>query len=411
LAWVYPLALKIFDNRRVALLSLIIFALSEPFIWYSQIARPYSLALSFSLVSFWSFISLERKATKAARTVYVFSTALTVYAHYLFGLIVIIQALYLVVVRAGLRVLLSKLWLMNFLALALLLAPSSGQVFYLHSRRHALDWVTSVDSSWKIAGGIIYIIGAASPIAIFATALALATLGFRWSELKLIEIRSKRALPIVWYMTPLLLFSIVPVLIGVNLTQPRYLLFAYPATYLLLAWLMLNVRTTGYRKWLPAAVFIASTILSVSVPALNSTQTFARWPNRSWNDALATLARLYKPDSIVVAQVGLVEADLLANDSYDPKLLSYLSWPLVTTLPGLKEKNIFILPYRLTDRTQVYFNSLVDGAAKHSRIWLVGGGDLVSLFQDRLVHDLNYRVASQSRHGDEFHVFVLERGA
>ena len=224
LALVYPLAVKIFNDRRVALLSLIIFALSEPLIWYAQIARPYSLALFFSLVSFWSFVSLEKTATNAARAVYILSTALTVYAHYLFGLIVVIQAIYLIV-QTGLRTLFSKLWFTNFLALALLLAPATGHVLYLHSRRHALDWVTSLDSSWKIAGGIIYIIGGLSPIAILATILAVTVLGFRRLELKLKEIRSRLALPIIWYLTPLFLFSIVPFLVGVNLGQPRYFAF------------------------------------------------------------------------------------------------------------------------------------------------------------------------------------------
>ena len=408
LALVYPLAVKIFDDRRVALLSLIIFALSEPLIWYAQIARPYSLALFFSLVSFWSFVSLEKPATNAARAVYVLSTALTVYAHYLFGLIVVIQAIYLIV-QTGLRTLFSKLWFTNFLALALLLAPVTGQVLYLHSRRHALDWVTSVDSSWKIAGGIIYIIAGLSPIAVLATILAVTVLGFRRLELKLKEIRSRLALPIIWYLTPLFLFSIVPLLVGVNLGQPRYLLFAYPATYLLLAWFILNVRADGYRKWLPAAVYVMTTILFVSIPALSSTQTFARWPNRAWNDVLAKLAQLYTPDSLVVAQIGLVEADLLANDGYDPKLLSYLSWPLVTALPGLKAENIAILPYRLTDRTQIYLRSLLDRASQYPRIYLLGGGELVSLFRDQLVDDFNYRLITQTNQGETFHVFVFER--
>ena len=408
LALVYPLAVKIFNDRRVALLSLIIFALSEPLIWYAQIARPYSLALFFSLVSFWSFVSLEKTATNAARAVYILSTALTVYAHYLFGLIVVIQAIYLIV-QTGLRTLFSKLWFTNFLALALLLAPVTGQVLYLHSRRHALDWVTSVDSSWKIAGGIIYIIAGLSPIAILATILAVTVLGFRRLELKLKEIRSRLALPIIWYLTPLFLFSIVPLLVGVNLGQPRYLLFAYPATYLLLAWFMLNVRADGYRKWLPAAVYVMTTILFVSIPALSSTQTFARWPNRAWNDVLAKLAQLYTSDGLVVAQIGLVEADLLANDGYDPKLLSYLSWPLVTTLPGLKAENIAILPYRLTDRTQIYFRSLLDRASQYPRICLLGGGELVSLFRDQLVDDFNYRLITQTNQGETFHVFVFER--
>ena len=408
LALVYPLAVKIFNDRRVALLSLIIFALSEPLIWYAQIARPYSLALFFSLVSFWSFVSLEKPATNAARAVYILSTALTVYAHYLFGLIVVIQAIYLIV-QTGLRTLFSKLWFTNFLALALLLAPVTGQVLYLHSRRHALDWVTSVDSSWKIAGGIIYIIAGLSPIAILATILAVTVLGFRRLELKLKEIRSRLALPIIWYLTPLFLFSIVPLLVGVNLGQPRYLLFAYPATYLLLAWFILNVRADGYRKWLPAAVYVMTTILFVSIPALSSTQTFARWPNRAWNDVLAKLAQLYTPDGLVVAQIGLVEADLLANDGYDPKLFSYLSWPLVTALPGLKAENIAILPYRLTDRTQIYLRSLLDRASQYPRIYLLGGGELVSLFRDQLVDDFNYRLITQTNQGETFHVFVFER--
>jgi hypothetical protein len=366
------------------------------------------LALFFSLVSFWSFVSLDRTATTAARAVYVLSTALTIYAHYLFGLIVVIQAIYLVV-RAGLRVLFSKLWFTNFLALALLVAPASGQVLYLHSRRHTLDWVASVDSSWKIAGEIIYMIGGLSPIAIFATILAVIALGFRRSELKLTETRSGLALPLIWYLIPLLLFSIVPLLVGVNLGQPRYMLFAYPAIYLLLAWFMLNVIADGYRKWLPAAVYVTTTILFISIPALSSTQTFSRWPNRAWNDALAKLAQLYTSDGLVVAQIGLVEADLLANDGYDPKLLSYLSWPLVTTLPGLKPENIAILPYQLTDRTQIYFRFLLYRAAQYPRIWLVGGGEVVSSFRHQLVDDFNYRLIMQTNQGETFHVFVFER--
>jgi 4-amino-4-deoxy-L-arabinose transferase-like glycosyltransferase len=408
LALVYPLAVKIFNDRRVALLSLIIFALSEPLIWYAQIARPYSLALFFSLLSFWSFVSLENSATTSVRAVYVLSTAMTVYAHYLFGLIVVIQIIYLVI-RAGLRTLFSKLWLTNFVALTLLLAPMSGHVLYLHSRRHALDWITSADSSWKIAGIIIYIIGGASPAAILATIFVVIILGFRRSELKFTETRSKLALPIVWYLIPLLLVSVVPILLGVNLGQPRYLLFAYPATYLLLAWFMLNVRTNGCRKWLPTAVFVLATLFFVSIPALSGTQTFARWPNRAWNDALAKLAQLYTSDDLVVAQIGLVEADLLADDDYDRKLLSYLSWPLVKTLPGLKADNIAILPYRLTEHTEIYLRSLFDRTVQYPRIWLVGGGELVSLFRDHLVNDINYTLITQTNHGAEYHVFCFQR--
>jgi hypothetical protein len=410
LASIYPLAVKIFENRRVALLSLLIVAVSEPFIWYSQIARPYALALFFGLVSFWSFVALQEVETKILRSVYVLSTALTVYAHYLFGLIVIVQAIYLIV-QVGYRRLFSKLWLTTFLAMAMLLLPTISHFLDLHSRRHALDWVTSVDLSWKIANGIIYLIGGSSVVALLAALLSVIVLGFNWAELKRSEIRNKLTLPTIWYIVPFLLFSVLPNLVGVNLGQPRYLLFAYPATYFLLGWFLSNVTAIGYRRWLPATVFITTTIISVSGPALISARTFARWPDRAWNDALAKLGQLYTSDGLVVAQVGLVEADLLTNDGYDPKLLSYLSWPLVSTLPGLKAENIAILPYRLTDRTQIYFRSLLDRAAQYQRIWLVGGGELVSQFHERFVRDFDYKVTTQTDHGEIFHVFVLEKHA
>jgi hypothetical protein len=236
----------------------------------------------------------------------------------------------------------------------------------------------------------------------------LAFIGFNWADLTRTRIRNTLALPIIWYIVPFVIFSMVPILVGVNLVQPRYLLFAYPATYLLLAWLMLNVRASGYRRWLSATAFVIATIMVVLIPALSSTKTFARWPNRAWNDALAKLSQLYRSDGLVVAQVGLVEADLLANNNYDPTLLSYLTWPLVSSVPNLKPENIAILPYRLTEHTDVYLRLLVDRAAKRSRIWLVGGGELLSLFRERLIH-LNYSVMSESVYDDNFHVTLLQR--
>jgi uncharacterized membrane protein len=404
---IYPLAAKIFDDRRVALLSLLIVALSESFIWYSQIARPYALALFFSLISFWSFVSFHKAGSKAHLTAYVLSTALTVYAHYLFGLIVIIQVVYLVL-GVGYRRLFSKLWLTTFATLALLLVPAMKHVLFLHYRRHALDWVSSLDSSWKIASGIIYIIGGASPMAILLAMGVLALTGFNWADLTNARIRNTLVLPVIWYTVPFIMFLMVPISLGVNLVQTRYLLFAYPATCFLLAWLMLNVRVSGFRSWLSPAVFVIATIIFVSIPALSSTKTFARWPNRAWNDALAKLSQLYRSDGLVVAQVGLVEADLLANDSYDPTFLSYLTWPLVSSVPGLKPENMAILPYRLTEHTDAYLRLLVDRAAKHSRIWLVGSGEPVSLFRDQLFH-LNYRMSTQYDHDETIHLSLLER--
>jgi hypothetical protein len=204
-------------------------------------------------------------------------------------------------------------------------------------------------------------------------------------------------------------FLVIPNLVGITLIQPRYLFFGYPATYLLFAWLTFNTRASGYRRWLPPAVFVTTTILLVSVSALSHTQTFARWPGHGWNDALADLFQHYKSDGVIVAQLGLIEADLLADTDEDPEFLSYLTWPLISSLPELEQDNIAVLPYRLTDRTKGYLLSLLDRVAKHHTIWLVGGGEAFWFFQDHLVRTSGYRVASRSNYAEAFHLFVLKK--
>jgi 4-amino-4-deoxy-L-arabinose transferase-like glycosyltransferase len=404
----YFVAWKIFDNELVALLYLILVALSEPFIWYSQIARPYALALFFSLLSFCSFLCLQKNQTIPVRIIFILSTVLTVYAHYLFGTIVIIQVVYLIVSTQYSRLLLRS-WLVNGLALVVLVAPLSVQLMHLHHRRHALDWMASVDAFSKTGSVIIYIIGGASPIAILATSVVIAVMGSNWQALKRREIRLQLTLPVLWYTLPLLLFLIVPSIAGVTLIHARYMLFGYPAMYLLFAWLMLNLRGASYHKLLPATVFLLTTIVFVSVPALSSTRTFARWPNRAWNDALANLPQVCTGYSFVVAQVGLVEADELATNPLDVTLLSYLRWPVRTTFPAVAADNIGILPYRYTSQTQSYFNSLLNRAVKQRRICTVGGEAALLEFRDQLLHIFNYKVTSQSTHGDSFHVYVFEK--
>ena len=405
---IYPLAIKIFNHRSVALLSLAIFSLSEPLIWYSQIARPYALALFLSLVSFWAFVSLHETESKWQRILYVISTALTIYAHYVFGLIVIIQASYMMARRGYNRTILFN-WIATILATALLLTPAIQNFSYLHSRRHTLDWVAALDSSSKVAYGIIYLLGGLSPIVVLATISAVGLVCFKRIEWPGAEIRQRLTLPLLWYTIPLILALLLPILLGVSLLQTRYLLFAYPAVYFLLARLMLSVTANRYHQWLPAAVFVISTSITVLLPALHTSRTFSRWPSQAWNNALTDKTLLDHFDGMVVAQIGFVEANQLVDNHKDPWLFSFLSWPLVATAPTLSAQNIAILPYRLTDRTQRYFDSLLEKAVKHSRICLVGDGYVLSQFEVQLLRDSNYSVTTRTDHGGNFKTLILER--
>lgn len=79
---VYAITLK-YADRKTALLSSFILALSPVHIWYSQEARFYSAALFFSLLSIFSYLKIEKTRTNPIwYSVYFCSLFATVFCHY-----------------------------------------------------------------------------------------------------------------------------------------------------------------------------------------------------------------------------------------------------------------------------------------------------------------------------------------
>ena len=96
LALVYPIAMRTFQHRQVALTAVVVFSLSERLIWYSQNARPYALALLLTMLSFLFFHSTAHAKSISHKIGYVLATSLLIYAHFVFCFIAIIQVIYLI---------------------------------------------------------------------------------------------------------------------------------------------------------------------------------------------------------------------------------------------------------------------------------------------------------------------------
>jgi uncharacterized membrane protein len=101
LAVAYPLGVRLFRQRHAALVALALFAVNERLIFYSQDARPYALALLCAMLSFLFYVDLLGTDTAARRVAYVLSTAGAFYAHYLFGLVAVVQLLHLTAMRGA----------------------------------------------------------------------------------------------------------------------------------------------------------------------------------------------------------------------------------------------------------------------------------------------------------------------
>src|SRR6266542_4224719 len=109
LALAYPLGRALFRQRYAGLFTVAAFAVSAPLIWYSQEARPYSLALFGAVLSFLCYLRLLERDSWRWRAAYVVATAAVFYAHYVFAFVVVVQVAHLLVVR-GRSWLSSRAW-------------------------------------------------------------------------------------------------------------------------------------------------------------------------------------------------------------------------------------------------------------------------------------------------------------
>ncbi len=370
-ALAYPLAVRVFQDRHAGLLALAAFAVSERLIWYSQEARPYALALLCTMFSFLAFVSLLESERWGPRIGYVVATTGAFYAHYLFAAAVLIQVLYLFLVRgpAWLR---QKAWSATFVALALLSLPGITQLVGVFSRREAMDWVPANEPFTPVR----LIIRFLGPAIFSAVAFTVLAIGGREKEVDAGQSGGK-GLVLLWFLLPIILFSVLPPLVGVSLLQPRYMLVAAPAAMLVVAWLMASGVRTGWLKWVPLAVFLTTTFAWDHLPALEASGTFAQRPNQGWRKAARYLESHGREQDLVLLGTGFIEGDLLAREDPDPLLADGLRWPLTSNLSYGSRYQILDLPENANERTNGYLSSLVGKAAQRERVWIIGVGSTI----------------------------------
>ena len=409
LALVYPLALSLFDNHRVAILSLGIFATSEQLIWYSQNARPYSLALFLSLLSFWFLLSLLRDEKITYRLGYGLTATLLVYAHFLYGFALIIQVIYLLF-ELGWRRLANKKWLITFALIGLLLLPLTGQLVDLFGRRQHLNWIPAMPWFHPIVAGINFALGSFHPVTIVATVLAVVAIGFDWKKLGQRKVMALLKLPVMWSALPFVSFIIFAKLFGIVLFDTRYLLFGYPAVYFLMAWFMSNLKRNHFRQWIPPLVFLITTLARTSLPALINGDMFSYWTKWEWADAASVIANSYQAGDIIVLRTGLIEANQAVVENDNQNLTSYVNWALLANLIPPRDYKILMLPFVLNETTRTYFASADKTISSHRRVWLVGEGEVITMVRDKLILDSQYRLVYQPIRG-RVQLFLLEKEA
>ena len=402
----YPLAIRIFQDRQVALLAVAAFAVNEYLIFFSQDARPYSLALLCAMLSFLCYLSLLTTETLSCRLGYLLATAGVYYAHYLLGVVVVIQVLHLFWTR-GWSWLRSKTWRATFLALALICLPGAAQVVSLFGRRETLDYLNPAG----LLGPIKLALDFLNPWALFPVAIVV--LAFRLVGKEKAKLRY-RGLDVVvlWALLPIAFFAVVPPLFGITLLKKQYVLVALPGAILFVSWVMAIERGTIWARWVPLVVFVTLTFVFTLIPALQATGTFSRRPNQGWNRAAALLEKNARSDDLILYRVGFVEANQLALPAPNPLIVSFVSWPLTANLTSANHYQMVGLPFREMTQNVAYISSIVKKAAEHNRVWIIGtrAGEITTRVAHVLISSGQFQLRGRTLYGS-VQVILLERGA
>ena len=404
----YPLAVRIFSDRHPALLALAAFAVNEKLIFSSQEARPYSLALLCTMLSFLFYTSLLQTEKLSNRVGYLLATAGAYYAHYLFGLVVVIQILHLFFIH-GWSWLKSREWKVSLLLLVLICLPAAAQLSRLFERRESLNWVPSQKPLTPVILALEYL----DPWVFFPVALvilAIVILGRppvekpQFHGLDLI---------LLWFLSPLVLFTVISPLFGISLLHARYVLVGLPAAILVVAWLMAFERRTSWWKWIPLTVFLTMSFAWNLIPAVRATGTFSKRPFEGWNKAVEVLERNAQEDDLVLYRTGFVEAAQLSLLDRDPLMASFIAWPVTANLSPGRKFNMIMLPYHSyheSRRAAAYISAVVKEAAKSRRVWVIGrGAEITDMSQD-LVRSALFQLRRRDFYG-KVQLVLLEQNS
>ncbi len=95
----YLLAWEIFQDKKKALITLLIAAISPFWIWYSREIRMYTLLTLVSSLSYYFYLRILKENRPVLFTFFIAVNVLGIYTHYFFNFVLLIQALFFIIAK------------------------------------------------------------------------------------------------------------------------------------------------------------------------------------------------------------------------------------------------------------------------------------------------------------------------
>jgi 4-amino-4-deoxy-L-arabinose transferase-like glycosyltransferase len=351
-AWLlYKLAARLFDadSARLAVLS---FACSGPIAFAASDARPYALGLCLLIGTAWLVVRWLDTGLARYAAGSVLLSALTIYAHYLFGPVLMVLGIY--GVSRGLREGKIRLWQLPAVCIAsgVLMLPLVSQLRHFYQDRAVHSFAGTPQFSDLFAS-------IASPVLAgsLAVGLLLARLIFPNPNRGPAPLRDSLLLASGWALAPPLLLFAISVLSPTKLFVPRYYISCIPGLCMLAGWMARSL-AAGPGQRIVATVLVLASILSFGT---------AHHRAEDWSGAMGKIRSEGNGDLLVLVASSFVEAtDPKALE--DPRLREVLFAPLEMYPPGGK---LIRLPYRLDVESAKYMERILPVLEHQNRFVLV----------------------------------------